>query len=70
MEKDYDILDECDWEIRRVSCDDYGDTAYKYWVLFYHGDKLVYDDYFMSEPDDRQCYNTLLESYKNGATQL
>jgi len=70
MEKDYGVLDNCDWEIRKVQCDDYGDTAYKYWVLFYSGDKLIYDDYFINEPDDTQCYNTLLESYKNGATQL
>lgn len=68
--KDYSVLDKCDWEIRAVECDDYGDTAYKYWVLYYLGDRLVYDDYFMDEPNDAQCYNTLLESYKNGATAL
>lgn len=70
MKNNYDKLNKCDWEIRHVTCDDYGDTAYKYYVVYYLGDRLIYDDYFIEEPNDTQCYNTLLEAYKNGATNL
>ena len=69
-EKDYSVLDKCEWNVAHVESDDYGDTAYKWHVEYRLGGRPIYDDYFMDEPDDVQCYNTLLESYKNGATEL
>ena len=68
--KNYDLLDKVEWDTQAVECDDYGDTFYKHHVRYYLDNSLVYEDYFENKPNDTQCYNTLLEAYKNGATGL
>lgn len=64
------IIDDVVWTIEPIESDDYGDTAYKWYVkytLTLDGkDYNVWEDYYVNKPDDVQLYNNLLESIKDG----
>lgn len=59
-----------EWEITEVPSDDYGDTQWKYRIVFYiirNGRRYdLYDDYYRVKPDDTQIYNNMLESIRDG----
>lgn len=65
------VTDQIDWEIKPVECDDYGDTQWKWHIMFYlvtdKGRYAVYDDYYRKRPDEVTIYNNMLESIKNGS---
>lgn len=59
-------LDDVDWEVKSVECDDYGDPYWKWHVEFYLHGEPVTDDWFHGEPDDVRLYNYLLDGVKDG----
>lgn len=62
--------DKVEWEITEVPSDDFGDTQWKYRVVFYivlKGRRYdLYDDYYRVKPDAVQIYNNMLESIRDG----
>lgn len=62
--------DKVEWEITEVPSDDYGDTQWKYRIVFYivlKGRRYdLYDDYYRVQPDAVQIYNNMLESIRDG----
>lgn len=69
-EKALAYADEVEWEITEVPSDDYGDTQWKYKIVFYivlKGRRYdLYDDYYRVKPDEVQIYNNMLESIRDG----
>ena len=62
--------DEVEWDITEVPSDDYGDTQWRYRIVFYitrNGKRYdLYDDYYRAKPDGVQIYNNMLESIRDG----
>lgn len=69
-EKALAYADKVEWEITEVPSDDYGDTQWKYRIVFYivlKGKRYdLYDDYYRVKPDEVQIYNNMLESIRDG----
>lgn len=61
---------EVEWEVTEVPSDDYGDTQWRYRIVFYitrNGRRYdLYDDYYRVKPDEVQIYNNMLESIRDG----
>jgi hypothetical protein len=64
------VIDKIEWTLEPVECDDYGDTAYNWYIRYIlkYNDKDydVWEDYYMTKPNDVQAYNNLLENIKHG----
>lgn len=64
------VADDIDWDIYPVEHDDYGDTQWKWCVVFHLTlDGKSYElgsDYYREEPNDTQIYNDLLTVLKDG----
>ena len=64
------VIDDIDWDIYPVEHDDYGDTQWKWNVVFHIVlDEVWYElgsDYYRTQPNDREIYNNLLEMIKDG----
>lgn len=65
------VADKIEWDVYPVECDDYGDTEWKWHVIFHMtiNDKWydLYDDYYRKCPNDTTIYNNMLESIKDGS---
>ena len=71
IDKALDVADKVEWDVYPVESDDYGDTEWKWHVIFHItiNDTWyeLYDDYYRKLPDDVVIYNNMLESIKEGS---
>lgn len=66
-EKVLSVIDEIDWTIHPVPCDDFGDPHWQWCVEYTYDGDIFYDDYWHNKPDNVEIYNALLSVLKDGA---
>lgn len=66
-EKALAVVDDIEWEVEPVECDDMGDPYYKYHIIYTLYGDYIWDDWFHNKPDSVQIHNTLLSSIKDGS---
>lgn len=62
-------LDQVDWAWSEVDSDDYGDKHWNYLIIYYYKAKELWSEYTHEEPDDKKCYDILLEAKDAGCFQ-
>ena len=71
IDKALDVADKVEWDVYPVESDDYGDTDWKWHVVFHITINNtwydLYDDYYRTLPDDVVIYNNMIESIKEGS---
>lgn len=66
-EKALAVIDDIDWTLEQVECDDYGDPYWRWHAVYTLGGGVVWDEYWHDKPDDTRICNTLLEAIKEGS---
>lgn len=65
-EKALAVVDDIDWTLEQVECDDYGDIHWRWHTDYTLDGDHIWEEYWHDKPSDTNIYNTLLEAIKDG----